>query len=179
MFINNCDLCLRKKSSSQAPKARFRCRQFLILEIRMLRQKEHGSKQARLVFSAQHNNVGMWRFDQLLERRGKLWAAPSSWIQCQETMDYACAPPREKTRLNQMTISNTLAVRSGRLLTAPSIRGRGFALSAHSYDVAFMSELCFPWFCIAFHCILINTSLNQARTTLLITQDKRTRQKVQ
>ena len=53
-------------------------------------------------------------------------------------MDYACALPGRKTRL-KMTISNTLAVRSGRLLTAPSIRGRGFALSAHSYDVAFMS----------------------------------------
>ena len=40
-----------------------------ILEMRMLRQKEHDSKQARLVISAQHNNVGMWRFDQRLERR--------------------------------------------------------------------------------------------------------------
>ena len=84
-------------------------------------------------------------------------------LQCQEAMDYACAPPREKTRLNQMTISNTLAVRSGRLLTTSSIRWSRLYMSAHSYDVAF-------------HCILINTWLNQARTTLLITQDKRTRQ---
>ena len=41
--------------------------------------------------------------------------------------------------------------------------GRGCTLSAHSYAVSF-------------HCILINTWLNQARTTLLISQDKRTRQ---
>ena len=85
-------------------------------------------------------------------------------------MDYACAPPGRKTRLKR-TISNTRTVRSGRLWTAPSIRGRG--LSAHSYDVAFMSWLCFPCFCIAFHCILINTWLNQKRMSLLITQDKK------
>ena len=90
-------------------------------------------------------------------------------------MDYACAPPGRKTRLKR-TISNTRTVRSGQLWTAPSIRGRG--LSAHSYDVAFMSWLCFPCFCIAFHCILINTWLNQKRMSLLITQDKKNTTKV-
>ena len=77
-------------------------------------------------------------------------------------MDYACAPPGEKTRL-KMTISNTLTVRSGRLLTTSTIRWSRLYMTAHSYAVTF-------------HCILINTWLNQARTTLLITQDKRTRQ---
>ena len=61
-----------------------------------------------------------------------------------------------------MTISNTLTVRSARFLTAPAIRWTRLFMTAHSYAVTF-------------HCILINTWLNQARTTLLITQDKRTR----
>ena len=102
----------------------------------------------------------MWRFAQRLERRGKLWAAPpSSWIQDQEAMDYACAPPGKKTRL-KMTISNTLTVHSARLLTTLTIRWTRLYMSAHSYAVTF-------------HCILINTWLNQARTILLITQDKK------
>ena len=45
---------------------------------------------------------------------------------------------------DEMTISNTLTVRSGRFLTAPAIRWTRLYMSAHSYDVAF-------------HCILINT----------------------
>ena len=64
---------------------------------------------------------------------------------------------------DEMTISNTLTVRSGRFLTAPSIRWTRLYMSAHSYDVAF-------------HCILINTWLNQKRMSLLITQDKKTQQ---
>ena len=96
------------------------------------------------------------------EKRGQLWAAPSSWIPWQEAMDYACAPPGRKTRLKR-TISNTLTVPSGRFLTASSIRWSRLYMTAHSYAVTF-------------HCILINTWLNQARTTLLITQDKKTRQ---
>ena len=59
-----------------------------------------------------------------------------------------------------MTISNTLTVRSGRLLTTSTIRWSRLYMTAHSYAVTF-------------HCILINTWLNQARTTLLITQDKK------
>ena len=77
-------------------------------------------------------------------------------------MDYACAPPGRKTRL-KMTISNTRTVRSGRFLTAPSIRWSRLYMSAHSY----------AGYAVTFHCILINTWLNQARTTLLITQDKK------
>ena len=146
----------------------------------MLRQKEHtalkiGAK-ARLVCNAQHNNVGMWRFDQHLERRGKLWAAPSSWIAVPRgyglrlrTSIKGEDKPKPKASPSWLTnhvpstiISNTPAVRSGRLLTAPSIRWSRLYMTAHSYAVSF-------------HCILINTWLNQERTTLLISQDKRTR----
>ena len=71
---------------------------------------------------------------------------------------------------DEMTISNTLTVRSGQFLTAPSIRWSRLYMTAHSYAVTFHS------YAVTFHCILINTWLNQARTTLLITQDKKTRQ---
>ena len=67
---------------------------------------------------------------------------------------------------DEMTISNTRTVRSGRFLTAPSIRWSRLYMSTHSY----------AGYAVTFHCILINTWLNQARTTLLITQDKKTRQ---
>ena len=137
-----------------------------ILKMRILRQKE---QECRLGLCLAHSITmsGMWRFDQRLERRGKLWAAPFSWIPWQEAKDYACAPPGKKTRL-KMTISNTLTVRSGRFLTAPAIRWSRLYMTAHSY----------AGYAVTFHCILINTWLNQARTTLLITQDKKTRQKL-
>ena len=63
---------------------------------------------------------------------------------------------------DEMTISNTLTVRSGQLLTTSTIRWSRLYMTAHSYAVTF-------------HCILINTWLNQKRMSLLITQDKRTR----
>ena len=161
MSINKCDLCLRKKSSSQAPKARFGWRQFLSRKCECLDRKSTAPNRLGLCLAHSITMSECEGSNHHLERRGKLWAAPSSWIQCQEAMDYACAPPREKTRLNQMTISNTLTVRSGRLLTTSSSRWTRLYMSAHSYAVAF-------------HCILINTCLNQKRMSLLITQDKRT-----
>ena len=140
-----------------------------ILKMRTIRQKEYSSKQEPRLGLCLAYSITMSECEgsnHHLERRGKLWAALSSWIQCQEAMDYACAPPGKKTRLNQMTISITLAVHSGRLLTTSSIRWSRLYMSAHS-DAGYA---------VAFHCILINTWLNQARTTLLITQDKRTQQ---
>ena len=132
-----------------------------ILKMRILRQKEHGSKQERRLGLCLAHSItmsGMWRFDQRKEGE-TVSGSPSSWILRQEAMDYACAPPGKKTRL-KMTISNTLTVRSARLLTTLTIRWMRLYMSAHSYAVTF-------------HCILINTWLNQARTTLLITQDKK------
>ena len=112
------------------------------------------------MFSAQHNDVGNVKVRPTLGKEGEtVRGSPSSWIPWQGAMDYACAPPGKKTRL-KMTISNTLTVHSGRLLTTLTIRWTRLYMSAHSYAVTF-------------HCILINTWLNQARTTLLITQDKK------
>ena len=67
---------------------------------------------------------------------------------------------------DEMTISNTLTVRSGRFLTAPAIRWSRLYMTAHSY----------AGYAVTFHCIWINTRLNQKRMSLLITQDKKTRQ---
>ena len=139
MFINNFDLCLRKKSSSQALKARLRWRQFLSWKCACLDRKSTAPNRLGLCLvhsitvSECEGSITTWKGGGNCER---LYLPE---LQCQEAMDYACAPPREKTRLNQMTISNTLAVRSGRLLTTSSIRWTRLYMSAHSYDVAFMS----------------------------------------
>ena len=74
MSINNCDLCLRKKSSSQAPKARFRWRQFLSWKCPYLDRKNtqlQTGAEARLVFSTQHNNVGNVKVRPTLGKEGE------------------------------------------------------------------------------------------------------------
>ena len=95
----------------------------VILEMRILRQKEHGSKQERRLGLCLAHSItmsGMWRFDQRKEGE-TVSGSPSSWIPWQEAMDYACAPPGKKTRL-KMTISNTLTICSGRFLITLTIR---------------------------------------------------------
>ena len=126
-------------------------------------RKNTALNRSRLVFSAQHNDVGNVKVRPTLGKEGEtVSGSPSSWIPWQGAMDYACAPPGRKTRLKR-TISNTRTIRSGRFLTAPSIRWSRLYMSAHSY----------AGYAVTFHCILINTWLNEARTTLLITQDKK------
>ena len=109
----------------------------VILEMRILRQKEHGSKQERRLGLCLAHSItmsGMWRFDQRKEGE----TVSGSIFLDHVTRGYGLRL-RTSREEDEMTISNTRTVRSARLLTAPSIRGRGFALSAHSYDVAFMS----------------------------------------
>ena len=91
-----------------------------ILEMRMLRQKEHSSKQEPRLGLCVTHSITMSEYEGLTNTwkgGGNCERLHLPEFQCQEAMDYACVPPsREKTRLNQMTISNTLAVCSGRLL---------------------------------------------------------------
>ena len=99
---------------------------------------------------------------------GKHWEKRGQMLSCSIFLDHVTRGYGLRLRTSreedEMTISNTRTVRSGRFLTTPSIRWSRFFMTAHSYAVTF-------------HCILINTWLNQARTTLLITQDKKTRQR--
>ena len=90
-----------------------------ILEIRMLRQKEHGSKQEpRLGLCVAHSitmsecegSTNTWKGGGNCERLH----LPE--LQCQEAMDYACASPRSPLEMrDQMTTSNTVH--------SPSVRG--------------------------------------------------------
>ena len=98
---------------------------------------------------------------------GKHWEKRGLMLSCSIFLDHVTRGYGLRLRTSreedEMTTSNTRTVRSGRFLTASSIRWSRFFMTAHSYAVTF-------------HCILITTWLNQARTTLLITQDKKTRQ---
>ena len=127
--------------------------------------------EARLVCNTQ--NITMSECEDLTNT----WKGGGKWRNCSSSDgDYACAPPsREKPSPNQRTSPRDWPIMFYLplwVIHPPSVRrdsslprlldGRGCTLTAHSYAVYF-------------HCISISTWLNQARTTLLITQEERTR----
>ena len=144
MSINNCDLCLRKKSSSQAPKARFRWRQFLSWKCaysdRKNTQLQTGAE-ARLVCNTQTKTMSEGEGSKTLRKEGE--TVSGSIFLDPVTRGYGLRL-RTSREEDEMTISNTLTVRSGRLLTTSTIRWSRLYMTAHSYAVTF-------------HCILINT----------------------